>query len=286
MIDTFTVEDTSIRLAAFLGVLLVMLAWERAAPRRPVLPGQARRRLHNLVLIAFGTLLLRLLPSLSSLAAAAVAGAHGFGLLWQLPLPLPVWAELAVAIVLLDLAVYLQHLVFHRVPLLWRLHRVHHSDREVDTTTGIRFHPLELLISMLYKAGIVLLTGAPLLAVMIFEILLNTSSLFNHGNVFIPSRVDDALRRLLVTPDMHRVHHSVLREETDSNYGFNLSVWDRLFGTYRAQPRGGHDAMRIGLDEFRDQDVVNVGRLLRQPLINVARTHASPTDLHQQGNQP
>ena len=273
--------ETSIRLAACVGTLLLMLAWERLFPRRRPLPGHAVRQAHNLLLVALGTLLIRALPLVSMLSAAAVADRHGWGLLHSVRLPF--WVDVAGSVVLLDLAIYMQHLVFHRIPLLWRLHRVHHTDREVDTTTGIRFHPLELLISVVYKSGVVILTGAPVAAVAAFEILLNVSSLFNHGNVVITDSVDRALRTLIVTPDMHRVHHSVIRTETDSNYGFNLSIWDRLFGTYRAQPADGHELMQIGQTEFQQLDVVNVGSLLWQPFMASGRTGGSTMEKHDQG---
>ena len=178
----------------------------------------------------------------------------------------PDWLAILVAIVLLDLIIFAQHRLFHAVPLLWRLHRMHHADLEIDVTTGFRFHPGEIVLSMVIKLGAVAVLGAPALGVMIFEILLNATSLFNHSNIRLPAAVDGRLRRILVTPDMHRVHHSIVARETNSNFGFNLPWWDRLFGTYRAQPAAGHEAMTIGLTLFRDPSELRLDRILMQPL--------------------
>jgi sterol desaturase/sphingolipid hydroxylase (fatty acid hydroxylase superfamily) len=205
-----------------------------------------------------------LLPA-AAVGASLFAGAHGWGLFNTVAAP--PWLGAVVAVVALDLAVWAQHVAMHKIGPLWRLHRVHHTDLDFDTTTGIRFHPLEILLSTIYKAMVVVALGAPVAAVIAFEILLNASSLFAHGNVRLPPALDETIRRIVVTPDMHRVHHSVRRQETDSNYGFNLSVWDRLFGTYRAQPRAGHDGMIIGLPEFRRWREQRLGRLLVQPLL-------------------
>lgn len=252
------------RLGAFAGVLLAMLVWERRSPLRPARAPPLLRRLNNLALVAVDTLLLRLLGPIAAVGAAALADARGFGLLHGLGAPPPV--AIPAGVLMLECAVYWQHRIFHAVPWLWRLHRVHHSDPDFDTTTGVRFHPLEIVLSMLLKSAVVLMAGAPVVAVVVFEVLLNVSALFNHGNVSLPAPLERVLRPILVTPDLHRVHHSVQRDETDSNFGFLLSIWDRMFGTLRAQPRGGHLGMRIGTDGFTARDSVTLPMLLIQPL--------------------
>jgi sterol desaturase/sphingolipid hydroxylase (fatty acid hydroxylase superfamily) len=196
--------------------------------------------------------------------AALLAQSHGWGVFRALVVP--VWLAVITSVILLDLAIYLQHALFHAVPVLWRLHRMHHADLEIDVTTGVRFHPLEILLSMAIKLGVVAALGAPAVAVLIFEVLLNATSMFNHGNVGLPQRLDRVLRWLVVTPDMHRVHHSVVPRETNSNFGFNLPWWDRLCGTYRAQPAAGHQAMTIGIEQFRDPGELRLDRMLLQPL--------------------
>jgi sterol desaturase/sphingolipid hydroxylase (fatty acid hydroxylase superfamily) len=200
---------------------------------------------------------------LTAVAWAEIVAAHGFGLLHLVALPQPL--SLLVAVVLLDLAIWAQHVVFHRVPLLWRLHRMHHADVDLDVTSGARFHPIEILLSMVVKFAVIALLGAPAAAVLAFEVLLNACAMFNHANVRIAAPVDALLRRLVVTPDMHRVHHSVVRAETDSNFGFCLSWWDRIFGTYRAQPAAGQYAMTIGLETFRAPEEARLDRLVTQP---------------------
>jgi len=261
--------QTWLRLGSFLGVLLLMLVWEAGLPRRPVPVGNWRRRWINLVLVACNSLLVRLLVPVAAGGVALMAAQQGWGLFNWLELPqLP---ATVLAIVVLDLAIYAQHVVFHHVPVLWRLHRVHHTDLALDATTGLRFHPLEILLSLLYKMLVVWLLGAPLLAVVVFEILLNAMAVFNHANICLPVRLDSLLRVLIVTPDMHRVHHSVIKAETNSNYGFNLSCWDRLFHTYTAQPRDGHLGMTIGLLEYRDPRRLSLLGLLRQPFVPAGR---------------
>jgi sterol desaturase/sphingolipid hydroxylase (fatty acid hydroxylase superfamily) len=170
------------------------------------------------------------------------------------------------SVLLLDLAIYAQHVLFHAVPVLWRLHRMHHADLDIDVTTGVRFHPAEIVLSMLIKLAVVGLIGAPGAAVLIFEVLLNATSMFNHSNVAMPPAVDRIVRLLVVTPDMHRVHHSIERRETNSNFGFNFPWWDRLFGTYRPQPEQGHEGMTIGIEIFRDPAELRLDRMLLQPL--------------------
>lgn len=252
-----------IRLLAFGLVLALMVAWEWRAPRRKATAALGVRWAANLSLVALNTLLLRLLFPLAAVGSAALAAERGWGLLNALALP--PWLAFVVSIVALDLAVWAQHVALHKVPVLWRLHRVHHSDVEFDATTGVRFHPIEIVVSMLYKMAVVLALGAPPAAVVVFEVVLSAMALFTHGNVAIAPAIERALRLLLVTPEMHRVHHSIHRDETDSNFGFNLAGWDRLFGTYRAQPRDGHAAMTIGLENFRAERERHLDRLLWQP---------------------
>ncbi len=256
-------QEAIIRLGCFTAVLFGMFAWEAVLPRRELTPGHKKRQVTNLLLVFINTSLVRLLPGFAAVAVALQAEQQATGVLYLLHLPF--WLEAIVAFVLLDLAIYGQHVAFHKAPWLWRLHRVHHTDHAFDVTTGVRFHPLEILLSMLIKMAVVILLGAPPGVVIAFEIILNATSLFNHGNVRISLPLERIIRTLIVTPDMHRVHHSVNRPETDSNFGFNFSCWDRLFGTYRAEPLGGHEAMQIGLQEFRGTDTANIFSLLRQP---------------------
>ena len=261
MESTLLAHEPQVRLAVFLGVLLLMAGLERLAPRRPPVPGL--RRASNFGILVIGTLVVRFGFPLLAVGMALHAQAHGWGLFNLVALPF--WLELAASVLLLDLAIYLQHRLFHAVPWLWRLHRMHHADTGFDVTTALRFHPLEIWLSMALKLALVALLGPPALAVLVFELLLNATAMFNHANVRLPAGLDRVLRAVLVTPDMHRVHHSLHREETDSNFGFCLSVWDRMLGTYRAQPRDGHEAMAIGLAEFRDRGEQRLDRLLTQP---------------------
>lgn len=249
------------RLIAFLAVLAAMAAWEFASPDRRAEIPRLIRWTNNLALVALNTALVRLLVPLMPLAAADLAAQKGWGLLS----PLPLWAAIPVAFVLLDLLIWGQHWLMHRVPVLWRLHRMHHSDTHLDATTGLRFHPLEILLSTLIKILAVLALGAPALAVIAFEIALNATSLFTHANIRLSERADHALRRLVVTPAMHRIHHSIRRSETDSNYGFNLSLWDRLFGTYTAAPQDDPVTMPLGIETFRSAREAWLDRLLTQP---------------------
>jgi sterol desaturase/sphingolipid hydroxylase (fatty acid hydroxylase superfamily) len=228
-------NEPAIRLAGFIGIFAVMAAWEVLAPRRRLRQSKSARWLNNIGLVIFNTALLRLAFPLAAVGMAAEAQLLGWGLFNIVEVPL--WLAIVVSVVLLDAAIYLQHVMFHALPALWRLHRVHHADLDFDVTTGARFHPIEILLSMAIKFG---------------EVILNATSMFNHSNIRLPEPVDRWLRRLIVTPDMHRVHHSHLDHETNSNFGFNLSLWDRLFGTYRAQPDEGHEEMVIGIDTFRD----------------------------------
>ncbi|EWY42469.1 sterol desaturase [Skermanella stibiiresistens SB22] len=262
-----------IRLSAFAGVFALMAAWELWAPRRPQAIGRFRRWPSNLGLVVVDTLAVRLMVPMAAVGVALLAEERGWGLFHQVSLP--VWLEVVTAVVVLDLAIYGQHIAFHAVPLLWRLHRMHHADLEFDVTTGLRFHPIEVVLSMVIKIAVVVALGAPALAVLIFEVLLNATSMFNHSNVRLPAKLEPVLRWFMVTPDMHRVHHSILRHETDSNYGFNLPWWDRLFGTYRTAPKAGHDGMTLGIEAFRDPAELRLDRLLTQPLRNDGRSHTT-----------
>ena len=253
------------RLSFFASVFVAMALWEAFAPRRPWSTSKVKRWSINLAIVGINTLVVRVLFPSAAVGVAWVADQRGWGLLNNLELPF--WISVAGSIVALDLVVYLQHVLFHAVPAFWRLHMVHHADLDFDVTTGNRFHPIEILLSMLVKAAAVVVLGPPVAAVLAFEVLLNATSMFNHGNVRIPSGLDRALRLLVVTPDMHRVHHSVVPVETNSNFGFNLPWWDRLLGTYRAQPRSGHLEMTIGVRQFRDPGSLTLARLLALPFV-------------------
>jgi len=263
MRDALFAYEPYIRLAAFGGVFAAMAVWELFGPRRPQAIGRGWRWPNNLGVVVVNTLLVRMLFPTAAVGFALIAEARGFGLFNMVALP--VWIGVVASVLLLDLAIYLQHVLFHAVPALWRLHRMHHADLEFDVTTGLRFHPIEILLSMLIKFAVVAALGAPAVAVLIFEVLLNASSMFNHSNIRMPLGLDRVLRWLVVTPDMHRVHHSIVARETNSNFGFNLPWWDRLFGTYRAQPAAGHDAMTIGIEQFRDPRELGLDRMLLQP---------------------
>lgn len=252
-----------IRLGTFTAVLLLLALLEVLMPRRRLSMGRLRRWPGNLGIVALDTLLVRILFPVAAVGAALIAEERGWGL-FNLA-ALPAWLEIALAVILLDLLLYGQHVLFHRVQWLWRVHRVHHADRDFDVTTGLRFHPIEILLSMAIKVAAVMLLGATALAVLIFEILLNASAMWSHSNFRLPSGVDRPLRSLLVTPDMHRTHHSVVPRETHSNFGFNLACWDRLFGTYREGPEAGHEGMIIGLSEFRSGAELGLKGMLLMP---------------------
>jgi len=261
--DVLFGHEDYIRLAAFGGVFAVMAAWEFIGPRRKQSIRRGRRWPSNLAVVAVDTLLVRVLFPTTAVGLALFAEARGFGLFNIIALP--AWIAVAASVVILDFAIYLQHVLFHAVPALWRLHRMHHADLEFDVTTGLRFHPIEILLSMVIKLAVVAALGAPAVSVLIFEVLLNATAMFNHSNVRIPIGLDRVLRWFVVTPDMHRVHHSIVVRETNSNFGFNLPWWDRLFGTYRAQPAAGHEAMTIGIEQFRDPRELGLDRMLVQP---------------------
>lgn len=271
-------HESTIRLGVFLVVLSAMAAWEWIAPRRRQRIPRTGRWPANLGIVVLDGLLLRLLFPLAATGVAALARAHHWGLLNAIPLP--GWLSLLLAVVLLDLAIYFQHVLFHAVPVLWRLHRMHHADLEFDVTTGLRFHPGEIILSLLIKFGVIAALGPTPLAVLVFEVLLNATSMFEHGNVGLPATLDRMLRWVMVTPDMHRVHHSWYPKETNSNFGFNLSWWDRLFGTYRAQPRDGQTGMTIGINQFRDPRELHLIRMLWQPVSGP--THSYPINARDQ----
>lgn len=263
-----------IRFAAFAAALIALALLERAIPRRRLRVAWQRRWCTNLSIVALNAMMLRLLAfaavPIAAVAAAHYARLHGIGVLnWT---GWPGWIDVILAILILDLAIWFQHVVSHRYTVLWRLHRVHHADRDVDVTTALRFHPIEIALSMLWKIVVVLATGAPVFAVVLFEVVLNVAAMFNHANVRLGDRVDSALRRIVVTPDMHRVHHSVHRDEHDSNFGFCLSIWDKVFGTYAAQPRDGHETMEVGLNHYRDDAPSRLGWSMKLPFINPAQT--------------
>ncbi len=257
-------DEPLIRLAAFAAVLLVMASWELVAPRRRQALARTARWPGNLGVVMLDTLIVRLLLPAGAVGLAVLAEARGWGLLNAVALP--AWSEVLIAIVALDLVLYLQHVLFHAAPVLWRVHRMHHSDLEFDATTGVRFHPVEIILSMLIKLAAVVALGAPAAAVLAFEVILNATSMFSHGNVRIAPGLDRIIRLFVVTPDMHRVHHSIVVRETNSNFGFNLALWDRLFRTYRAEPEAGQDGMTLGLSNFRDPGELRLDRMLLQPL--------------------
>ena len=257
-----TFEITA-RVALAVGVFAIMAAWEVFAPRRRLVVGRPTRWPSNIGIVVVDALVVRLAVPAAAVGASLYAAGHGIGLFHYLNLRLSVAALLGFLV--LDLVIYAQHVVFHHVQWLWRLHRMHHADLDIDVTTGLRFHPFEILISLGIKIAAVLAFGIPPVAVFVFEVVLNATSMFNHSNVSMPPWLDRMVRLLVVTPDMHRVHHSVVRAETDSNFGFNLPWWDRLFGTYRREPQAGHDGMTVGLPVFRDRKELRLDRMLTQP---------------------
>ncbi|NOY62311.1 MAG: sterol desaturase family protein [Gammaproteobacteria bacterium] len=250
MTDFLIDHEVALRLGAFFTVFAAMAIWEVVSPRRLLTVSKLMRWGNNLTLVVLNSVILRLIFPLAAVGVATFVESAGWGLLNYYGIPQ--WIAVVVAIVVMDFVIYLQHVLVHAVPLLWRLHRVHHADMDYDVTTGTRFHPIEIVLSMLIKFSIIVVLGAPVVAVILFEIILNAMAMFNHGNVALPQSADRKLRHWIVTPDMHRVHHSVEDDETNSNFGFNLSCWDRLFGTYRDQPRAGHTAMVIGIYTYRD----------------------------------
>jgi sterol desaturase/sphingolipid hydroxylase (fatty acid hydroxylase superfamily) len=260
-------SDGLIRLAVFTSVFVAMALIELLWPKRRLIVSKKKRWLTNIGISAAGTLLLRLMAMLAvpvaAIAAAFYAQAHQIGLLNQVACPQ--WVKVVIALLALDLAIWVQHLASHKIPIFWRLHQVHHADRDIDVTTAVRFHPVEIGLSMVWKIAVVVPLGASPLAVFLFEVILNACAMFNHANIALPVWLDRVLRLIVVTPDMHRVHHSVLHREHDSNYGFNLSVWDRLFRTYTAQPKAGHQGMTIGLTPYQSEAPTRFGWSLMLP---------------------
>jgi sterol desaturase/sphingolipid hydroxylase (fatty acid hydroxylase superfamily) len=268
-------HEPHIRLGFFVGVFALVACWELLSPRRAQSLPRSLRWRSNLGLVVLNTLLLRALFPAAAVGVAAFCTAQGWGLLNHFVLPF--WLAVLLAVVALDFVIWLQHVMVHAVPLLWRLHQVHHADPDYDLTTGARFHPLEIVLSMLIKFATISVLGPPVLAVVIFEVMLNATALFNHGNIRLPVALDSALRWVLVTPDMHRVHHSVAADECNSNFGFSLTWWDRLFGTYRAQPQDGHVGMTLGLPEWREPGWLRLDRMLVLPFVDPA-TKSPPLD--------
>ena len=264
MTESILANEAWVRMGVFLGVLALMAALEVVVPRRRRDIPRLLRWTNNISLVVLDTILVRLAFPVLAVALAVVAEDRGWGLFNVITAP--GWLAFVASVVTLDLAIYLQHVMFHAVPALWRVHRVHHADLEFDVTTGLRFHPLEILLSMAFKLAVVVAVGPPATAVLLFEVLLNGTSMFNHSNVRIPGAIDRVLRWIVVTPDMHRVHHSIHEREANSNFGFNLPWWDRLLGTYTAQPSETHEGMTLGVDQFRTRRDLWVDRMLLQPL--------------------
>jgi len=265
-------DEATVRLAAFVAVFAAMALSEAAAPRRPRAYSRLTRWPSNLAIVALNTVLLRIGLPATAVSLALMGANRGWGLMNNLPVP--AWIGIVGSVMLLDLAIYFQHVMFHAVPVLWRLHRMHHTDLDFDVTTGARFHPIEIVLSMLIKLSAVAALGTPAIAVLVFEVLLNATSMFNHGNVRLAGRLDRYLRWVVVTPDMHRVHHSIVVDETNSNFGFNLPWWDRLLGTYRAEPAASHDGMTIGIEQFRQARELWLDRMLLQPFRGPAGLYA------------
>jgi sterol desaturase/sphingolipid hydroxylase (fatty acid hydroxylase superfamily) len=244
------VNEKPIRMGFFFGILIIMALWEVLSPRRMLTTSKTLRWSNNLGLVFFNSFILRLLFPAAAVGVAVTASQQGWGLfnIYELS----PWLTVIASVVIMDFVIYLQHVMVHAIPALWRLHRVHHADPDYDVTTGARFHTLEIILSMLIKFATIVLLGPPVVAVVLFEVILNATAMFNHANVRLPAGVDRVLRWFVVTPDMHRVHHSTEDDEANSNFGFSLPWWDRLFGTYRDQPRGGHEGMTIGIRKYRD----------------------------------
>ena len=255
-----------IRLGFFAGIFGLMAIWEILAARRELTTSKGRRWVGNLSLVLVDTLIVRLLFPTAAVGTALIVADLGWGVLNVVSVPY--WAALLISVATLDLAIYLQHVMFHALPALWRLHMVHHADLDLDVTSGSRFHPIEIVLSMFIKLGVISVLGPPLLGVLIFEVVLNALAMFNHANARIPLPLDRVLRWIIVTPDMHRVHHSVEKPEHNTNFGFNLSCWDRVLGTYTDQPAKGHEGMTIGLKSFRERSWQSLPRLLAMPFCN------------------
>jgi sterol desaturase/sphingolipid hydroxylase (fatty acid hydroxylase superfamily) len=272
MMNYVAENEATIRLAFFVGIFLAVACIELFAPRRPLTTSKLNRWFGNIGIVVINTVLLRFLFPAGAVGLSLWAERQGWGVFNHVGLPF--WIEVVISVILLDFVIYMQHVMFHAVPTLWRLHMMHHADLDYDLTTGTRFHPLEIVISLVIKFSAISLLGAPAVGVIIFEILLNGTAMFNHGNFFIPLGLDRVLRLFVVTPDMHRVHHSVFPSETNSNFGFNLPWWDRVFGTYRAQPSRGHEGMTIGLNQFRDPARLTLPWMLALPFTGKQGSYA------------
>lgn len=258
-------HEVFIRIGFFLGTLFLLAILEYLFPKRGKFGYQGTRWFSNLAIVAINTFFVRLIYPLLAVDVALIAQQRGWGVFNHFHYE--GWAAFFIGVVILDFAIYLQHVIFHYVPVLWRFHKMHHADLDFDVTTGTRFHPVEILLSMAIKMGVVIVFGISYLAVLAFEVILNASSLFTHTNLLIPKKIEKIIRLLFVTPDMHRVHHSIYREETNSNFGFNLSIWDRVCGTYRSRPKDGHLKMTIGIEEFRKPKFLKLGWLFAIPFI-------------------
>jgi len=265
MNDWLVLHEPTVRLTVFVSVFGLMALWEVVAQRRSLRHGRGRRWLANAGLTLVDSLAVRLAFPAAATGAALWVEREGWGLLNHLDLA--PWIEIVATVLVLDMAIYFQHVMFHAVPVLWRLHQVHHADEDLDVTTGVRFHPIEILVSVVIKSAVIAALGASPLGVVLFALVLNATSMFNHGNVRLAAGLDRFVRWIVVTPDMHRVHHSMELDESNSNFGFNLPWWDRLFGTYRAQPRGGHDGMRLGVEHFEGKEPRSVLALLALPFV-------------------
>jgi len=276
MTDLLLANEATLRLSFFLGILIAMVIWEVAAPRRRREIPRVLRWTNNLGIVVVDTILVRLTLPVVAVGLALMAEERGWGLFNVIEAP--VWIAFVVSFLALDLVIYLQHVMFHAVPALWRLHRMHHADLDFDVTTGLRFHPVEILLSMGIKLAVVAALGPPAVVVLVFEVVLNGTAMFNHSNIRLPLGLDRVLRLIVVTPDMHRVHHSVHPKETNSNFGFNLPWWDRLLGTYLAQPRDGHEGMEIGIEQFRTRRDLWLDRMLIQPLLGRASRYSINRD--------
>ncbi|MCP4108851.1 MAG: sterol desaturase family protein [Desulfobacteraceae bacterium] len=258
-------HEAILRAGCFLGFFCILAAWESVSPRRQLIFSKTVRWYSNLSLVLLNSLILRWSFPVLAVGFAGIVREHHWGLLNNITVPMGL--SIIVSLLILDCAIYLQHVMFHALPLLWRFHRMHHTDLDYDMTTGVRFHPFEILLSMGIKLGVIALLGPPAVAVLVFEVILNLAAMFNHGNIALPLKIDRILRWFVVTPDMHRVHHSVILKETHSNFGFNVPWWDHLFGTYRSQPQKGHTDMVIGLKEFRAPKYLHLLWLFVQPFL-------------------
>lgn len=266
MTDFILAHEPTIRLSVFIGILATIALWEVFAPKRQNRFSRWQRWPSNFGIVIVNTIIVRLLFPTAAVGLAVIAEARGWGILNLIELP-PIIATI-LAVLVLDFVIYLQHVMVHAVPVFWRLHRMHHADLDYDVTTGARFHPIEIILSMVIKFAAVALLGAPATAVIIFEVMLNATAMFNHGNIRLPLALDRVLRLIVVTPDMHRVHHSIVPAETNSNFGFSIPWWDRLLGTYRAQPAAGHEKMIIGINQFREPKNLRLDQLLIQPFLS------------------